>query len=53
VNGVVRMEVKVNDVKDRFYEELERAFGKFPKYDLKIQLGDFSAELGRENKFIM
>jgi hypothetical protein len=32
-------EVKTDDVKDGFYEELERVFDKFPKYHIKILLG--------------
>jgi hypothetical protein len=36
-------EVKTDDVKDSFYEELERVFDKFPKYNMKILLGDFNA----------
>jgi hypothetical protein len=27
---------EIDDVKDGFYEELERVFGKFPKYHIKI-----------------
>jgi hypothetical protein len=38
-------------VKDSFYEELERVFDKFPKYHMKILLGDFSAKVGREDIF--
>jgi hypothetical protein len=38
-------------VKDRFYEELERVFDKFPQYHLKILLGDFNAKVGRESIF--
>jgi hypothetical protein len=34
-----------------FYDELERAFDKFPKYHMKILLGDFSAKVGREDIF--
>jgi hypothetical protein len=41
-------EDKPDDVKDRFYEELDRVFDKFPKYHMKILLGDFSAKLCRE-----
>jgi exonuclease III len=37
------------DVKDSFYEELERVIDKFPKYLLKILLGDFNAKVGRED----
>jgi hypothetical protein len=47
----VPREDKVDDVKDSFYEELERLFGKFPKYYLKILLGDFIAKVGREYIF--
>jgi hypothetical protein len=42
-------EDKPDDVKDSFYEELERIFDKFPKYHMKILLGDFSATVGRED----
>ncbi|PNF33796.1 hypothetical protein B7P43_G10228 [Cryptotermes secundus] len=35
----------------RFYEELEHVFNKFPKYLMKIVLGDFSAKVGREDIF--
>jgi hypothetical protein len=37
--------------KDSFYEELERAFDKFPKYPMKILLRDFNAKVGREDIF--
>jgi hypothetical protein len=33
------------------YEELERVFYHFPKYNMKILLGDFNAKVGRENIF--
>ncbi|PNF23141.1 hypothetical protein B7P43_G06674 [Cryptotermes secundus] len=42
-------EDKIDDVKDRFYEELEHVFDKFPKYPMKILLGDFNAKVGRED----
>jgi hypothetical protein len=35
-------------VKDSFYEELEHVFDKFPKYHMKILLGDFNAKVGRK-----
>jgi hypothetical protein len=41
-------EDKIDDIKDSFYDELERVFDKFPKYHMKILLGDFSAKVGRE-----
>jgi hypothetical protein len=44
-------EDKNDDVKVSFYEELERVFDKFPKYHLKILLGDFNAKVGRQDIF--
>jgi hypothetical protein len=41
-----------SDIRDGFYEELERVFDQFPKYHTKILLGDFSAKVGREGIFI-
>jgi hypothetical protein len=39
------------DCVESFYEELECVFDKFPKYHMKILLGDFSAKVGREDIF--
>jgi hypothetical protein len=36
---------------DSFYEELGRVFHQFPKYDMKILLGNFNAKAGREDIF--
>jgi hypothetical protein len=44
-------EDKIDYMKDSFYKELERVFDKFPKYHTKILLGDFSAQVGREDIF--
>ena len=44
-------EEKSDDSKDSFYEELEQVFDHFPKYHMKIILGDFNAKVGRENIF--
>jgi hypothetical protein len=44
-------EDKIDDVKDSFYDELERVFNKFPKYHMKILLGDLNAKVGREYIF--
>jgi hypothetical protein len=41
-------EDKTDDVKESS-EELECVFDKFPKYHMKIRLGDFNAKLGRED----
>ena len=44
-------EEKIDASKDRFCEELEQIFNHFPKYHMKIRLGDFDAKLGREDIF--
>jgi hypothetical protein len=44
-------EDKTDDVKGSFYEDLEHVFNKFPKYLMKILLGDFNAKVGREEIF--
>jgi exonuclease III len=36
-------------IKVNFYEELEQVFDQFPRYHMKILLGDFNAKVGREN----
>jgi hypothetical protein len=41
-----------DDVKERFYEELERIFDMFPKYHMNILLGDFSVKWAR-NTFLI
>ena len=41
-------EEKSDEAKDSFYEELEQVFDHFPKYHIKILLGDFNAKVGRE-----
>jgi hypothetical protein len=38
-------EDKIDDIEDRFNEELEQVFHKFPKYHMKILLGDFNAKV--------
>jgi exonuclease III len=44
-------ENKTDDMKYRFYKELENVFNKFPKYHRKILLGDFSVKVHREDIF--
>jgi exonuclease III len=44
-------EDKIDDIKDRVYEELEQVFDKFRKHPMKILLGDFNAKVGREDVF--
>jgi hypothetical protein len=44
-------EDKDDDIKDRFYEELEQVFDQFARYYMTILLGDFNAKVGREHSF--
>jgi hypothetical protein len=44
-------EGKTDEVKGSFYEELERIFDTFPKYHMKILLGDLNAKVCREQIF--
>jgi hypothetical protein len=37
-------EDEIDDVKDRFYEELEWVFNKFSKYHITILLGNLNAK---------
>jgi hypothetical protein len=34
----------------RFYEELEQVFDQFPRYLMKMLLGDFNAKVVREGE---
>jgi exonuclease III len=46
------LQLKIHcDIKNRFYEKLEHVFDKFPKYHMKILLGDFNAKIRREDIF--
>jgi hypothetical protein len=44
-------EDKIDDLKDRIYEEMKQVFDKFCKHPMKILLGDFNAKVGREDVF--
>jgi hypothetical protein len=46
-------EDKIYDAKDSFSEELRHAFDYFPKYHMKILLGDINVRVGRENTHII
>jgi hypothetical protein len=37
------------NIKDNCYEELEQVFDQFPRYHMKILLGDFHAKVGMED----
>jgi hypothetical protein len=43
--------VDKDDIKDSFYRELKQLFERFPRYHMKILLGDFNAKVGREGIF--
>jgi exonuclease III len=42
-------EDKDDVIKDSFYEELEQVFDQFPRYYMKILLGDFNTKAGRKD----
>jgi hypothetical protein len=44
-------EDKNDDKKDSFYEEIEQVFNQFPRYHMKISIGDFNAKIGTEDIF--
>ena len=44
-------EDKSDDSRGNFYEELEQVFKHFPKYHMKIILGDFNVKLEGEDIF--
>jgi hypothetical protein len=44
-------EDKSDDVKDSFYEEPGHVLDQLPRYNTKTLLGDFSANVGKEDIF--
>jgi hypothetical protein len=44
-------EDKFDDIKHRFYKELEQVFNKFPRYHMNILSGDSNAKVSREDIF--
>jgi len=51
VNVNAPSEEKSDEAKNSFHEELEQVFDQFPKYRMKMLLGDCNAKVGRENSF--
>jgi hypothetical protein len=51
INIYAPTEDKEEDIKEQFYEELQRVQDRVPKYDLTIILGDMNAKLGKEKAF--
>jgi exonuclease III len=44
-------EDETEEARDSFYDKFEHVFDKFPKYDIKILLGDLNAKVCREDTF--
>jgi hypothetical protein len=51
LNAYAPTEEKSDDLRDSVYEELEQVFDYFPKHHMTNLLGDFNANVGRENIF--
>jgi hypothetical protein len=51
LNAHIPTQDKIDDIKDSWYEEMERVFDKFLKHHMKMLLEDFSAKVGREYIF--
>lgn len=51
INGHAPTEDKDDDVKDVFYENLQKAYNNSPARDIKIVLGDFNAKVGQETVY--
>ena len=44
-------EDKEEEIKEQFYEELQRIQDRVPKHDITIIMGDMNAKLGKEEVF--
>jgi hypothetical protein len=51
MNVHVPTEDEDDDIKDGLYKELKRVFDQLHRYHMKILLGDFNAEVGKEDIF--
>jgi hypothetical protein len=51
LNFYAPTEDRIDNEEDSFYEELEYMFDQFPKYHIKIFLGDFNSQVGRDDIF--
>jgi len=51
LNAHATTEEKSDDWRDSVYQELEQVFNHFPEYHMTILLGDFNANVRRENIF--
>ena len=48
---MLQRKIKKEDIKEQFYEELQRTQDRVPKHDVTIVLGDMNAKLGKEMAF--
>ncbi|XP_067615689.1 craniofacial development protein 2-like, partial [Eurosta solidaginis] len=44
-------EEKDDEVKDTFYEQLERTYERCPRHDIKLVLGEFNTRVGKDGVF--
>lgn len=44
-------EEKSEDVKEIFFDKIQKNFDSFPRYDFKLIVGDFNAKVGREETY--
>jgi hypothetical protein len=51
LNVYAQTEDKTDDMKDIIFTALEHVFNEFPRYHIKILLGNFNAKVGREDIF--
>lgn len=51
INAHAPTEDKDDEVKERYYEELQTAYNRAPHSDIKIVLGDFNAKVGQESAY--
>jgi len=49
INCYAPTEDKADDIKEKFYDELETVVNNLPTHSLKMIVGDFNAKIGREN----
>jgi hypothetical protein len=49
VNGRVPTKTSSDEEKDRFFDGLETTYDISPRNDIKIVLGNFNAQVGKEN----
>lgn len=51
INGYATTETADTDLKEAFYETIEKTFNSIPSHSIKIVLGDMNAQVGRERVF--